>query len=300
MSEFSHSLPFFGEILAVSNAVIWAYSVILFKMSGKEVSPISLNIFKISIGVVLMLVVSMFMPYALFPDIGIHAYVVLAMSGILGIGLSDTLFFRALNILGASRCAIVECLYSPFIILFSFIFLGERLTFTSAIGALLVISSLFLLSGEGRKDQIDRKSLISGIIAGTLSMGTMGFAIVIVKPVLMALPVVWVAMTRMFFGVVALALFSLFQSDRRKTWSIFLPQKIWKVALPACFLGSFITMLLWVGSFKFATANIAAVLTQLNVVFTVFFAFIILKEPLTKRKIISVILAIFGSILVIS
>lgn len=300
MHNFPQSLPFFGETLAIANAVIWAYSVILFKMSGKEISPVALNIFKITIGVVLMLIVSLFMPYPLFPKLGWQAYTILATSGILGIALSDTLFFRTLNILGASRCAIVECLYSPFVILFSFIFLGERLTFVSSIGAVLVVSSLFLLSGEGRKDKIDQKALMSGIIAGILSMSTMGFAIVIVKPVLMVLPVVWVAMARMFFGVIALSIFSFFQSDRKKTWGLFFPQKIWKIALPACFLGSFITMLLWVGSFKFATANIAAILTQLNIVFTVFFAWIILKEPITKRKIISVILAIFGSILVVS
>ena len=300
MHPFSTTIPFFGETLALLNAAVWGYAVVLFKISGKEISPIALNIFKITVGILLMIITSLFLPDPFFPNLSLNAYVILAVSGIMGIALSDTLFFRGLNILGASRSAIVECLYSPFVILFSFFFLGERLTITSAIGALLVFSSLFLLSAEGKKDPITRKQLIHGITVGLLSMMTMAFAIVIVKPVLLVLPVVWAAMSRMVFGVIALMIFSLFRTDRKKTWSIFIPQKIWKVSLPACIIGSFITMLLWIGSFKFATANVAAILTQLNIIFTVFFARIILKEPLTKKKIISVILALFGSFLVVT
>lgn len=299
MHDLPHSFPFFGETLALINAVTWAYVVILFKICGTKVGPTSLNIFKIAVGLVLMIFTTLIMQLRFFPNLEFNIYLLLAISGILGIGIADTLFFKSLNLLGASRSAIVDCLYSPFIIFFSFIFLGEHLSFNDAVGALLVVSSLFLLSSEGRADRIDRKSLINGIFAGVLSMSSMAFGIIIIKPMLSDLPVVWVAMIRMFFGVVALALFSFFQPERKKTWSIFLPQKIWRVVLPACLLGSYVTMLLWIGSFKFASANVAGILTQLSVVFTVIFAYLLLKEPLTKRKIISLILALFGSFLVI-
>jgi drug/metabolite transporter (DMT)-like permease len=103
-----------------------------------------------------------------------NIYFLMAISGILGIGISDTLFFQSLNLLGASRSAIVDCLYSPFIIVFSYFLLGERLTWGDACGAVLVISSLFLISGEGRKDPLPKKNLIHGILAGTIAMGNHG------------------------------------------------------------------------------------------------------------------------------
>ena len=286
--------------MAFINAVIWAGVVILFKISGSEISPTALNLFKISIGCAFCILTLMVMGTPLFPNIDSSIYILMAVSGILGIGIADTLFFKSLNLLGASRAAIVECLYSPFIIMFSYIFLGEVLTLGKAFGALLVVSSLFLISGEKRKDPIPKKNLINGIIAGGLSMGTMGFGIVIIKPMLNDLSVVWVAMFRMLCGVASLALYALFHKDRKKTWSIFLPQPIWKYALPACFVGSYVTMLLWIGSFKFATANVAGIITQLSVVFTVIFAYLFLKEPLTKKKIASVILALVGSVLVVT
>jgi len=292
-------LHYLGEIMAMINAITWAFVVILFKLSGAKVSPTSLNLFKISIGWVVMMFTLLVMGLPIFPKLDFNIYLVMAISGILGIGISDTLFFKSLNLLGASRAAIVECLYSPFIILFSYLFLGEYLTWVDAIGASLVISSLLLISGEKRTDPLPKKNLINGVIAGALSMCIMAFGIVLIKPMLTDLSVVWVSMIRMLFGVSALALFSLVQKDRKKTWDIFRPQPIWKVAFPACFLGSYVTMLLWIGSFKFTSANVAGILTQLSSVFTVIFAYLFLKEPLTKKKVLSLVLALFGSFLVI-
>jgi drug/metabolite transporter (DMT)-like permease len=292
------SFQYLGETLAIINSIVWAFVVILFKISGLQISPTSLNIFKITIGLILMIFTLLAIQHPFFPPLDTHDYVLLAISGILGIGISDTLFFQSLNMLGASRSAIVDCLYSPFIIMFSFIFLGERLTALNTIGALLVISSVVVVSSRKKDDPISKHNLLLGVLCGAISMGSMGFGIVIIKPLLSGLSVVWVSVIRMFFGVASLALYSFFTKDCKKTWSIFLPQPIWKVALPACLLGSYVTMLLWVGSFKFASANVAGILTQLSVVFTVLFANFFLKEPLTRRKILSVFLALIGTVLV--
>ncbi|MEZ4845602.1 MAG: DMT family transporter [Bdellovibrionota bacterium] len=298
--DWTSSYHYLGEFFAISNAILWAFVVILFKISGNKFSPIALNLFKITIGFILLAITSVILRQPIFPQIDSHIYLLMAISGILGIGIADTLFFQCLNLLGASRSAIVECLYSPFIILFSFIFLNERLTLGNAVGAILVISSLLFISGEKRIDPLPKKDLLHGALAGAISMAAMGFGIVIIKPMLSELSVVWVAMIRMLFGAGSLAIFSLVQSDRKQTWKIFIPQPAWKITLPACILASYGTMLLWVGSFKFASANVAGILTQMSVVFTVIFAYIFLKEPLTKKKVLSVILALLGSFLVVS
>lgn len=294
------SFQYLGELYALTNAILWAFVVIMFKISGTKVSPTSLNMFKISIGFAVMVLTLLIMKHPMLPDVGNNVYFLLAISGILGIGIADTLFFQSLNLLGASRAAIVECLYSPFIILFSYFLLGERLTLLNGIGAAMVISSLLFISGEKRTDPLPKKNLIIGILSGAIAMGSMGFGIVIVKPILSDYSVVWIAMIRMFFGVAPLYVFSLIKSDRKETWNIFIPQPIWKVAFPACFLGSYVTMLLWIASFKFTSANVAGILTQLSSVFTMIFAYLFLKEPLTKKKVMSLILALLGSSLVIA
>lgn len=57
----------------------------------------------------------------------------------LGIALADTLYFRALNRLGASRAGVIGNFYSPFVIVLSYLFLAERL-------APLQIAGFFLVS----------------------------------------------------------------------------------------------------------------------------------------------------------
>ena len=61
----------------------------------------------------------------------------LVASGAVGIGVADTLFFRALNLLGASRSAVVECGYTPAVVFFSILFLGEALALSFLVNAVL-------------------------------------------------------------------------------------------------------------------------------------------------------------------
>ena len=290
--------PFFGETLAVCNALLWGFVVILFKICGKTHSPLSLNLFKIAVGLVFLFLTLIILHQPLILDLSFKQYALMAISGALGIGVSDTLFFKSLNILGASRAAIVDCLYSPFIILFSYFLLQETLNFIQSIGAILVFASLIVLATEKSTTDLPQKKQWEGIALGALSMAIMAFSIVIIKPMLSELSVVWVSAFRMLFGFLLLLITALLQNNPTSTFTIFKPSISWKLALPACFIGSYITMLLWIGSFKFTSTNTAGILTQLSVPMTVVFAAIILKEKMTPKKYLSLSLALMGSYLV--
>ncbi|MCK7482717.1 MAG: DMT family transporter [Candidatus Moduliflexus flocculans] len=110
----------------------------------------------------------------------------LLLSGVLGIAVSDTLFFHALNRLGASLTAIVDCFYSPFVIALSFFLLGERLCPHPARSAPALVVSAVLTPVQGRQDREDRprRDLVLGIVYGILAMFFVAFGIVMVKPVL--------------------------------------------------------------------------------------------------------------------
>ena len=96
----------------------------------------------------------------------------LLLSGFIGICIADFLYFAALNRLGAGLNSILACLYSPLVILFSFLLLGERLNGAQAIGALVIIAGTFLASSTGMKS--DRpEELGQGLILGIASMITM-------------------------------------------------------------------------------------------------------------------------------
>ena len=287
-----------GQILSVSVALIWALAVVLFRLSGRKLSPFSLNLFKNCVAAVLF--------FATFPVIGqtlfLRApaldYWLLALSGAIGIAVADTLFFVSLNTVGAGLSQVVNCMYSPFVILFSFFFLGERLTAGDVAGAAMILTSVFLASGHRPPPGMSRRDLAKGFIYGASSVALMAVGVVIVKPVLNRSPIIWATTIRLLGGVAALAILSAVVPRWRRAWRAFRPSKDWKITLPASIIGTYIAMIVWIAGIKFTQASTAAILNQTSAVFVLPLAAVVLKESVTRRKLGAVALALCGVALV--
>ncbi|OGD26409.1 MAG: hypothetical protein A2028_02670 [Candidatus Aminicenantes bacterium RBG_19FT_COMBO_59_29] len=69
--------------------------------------------------------------------------------------------------------AVVDCFYSPFVILFSFFFIGERLNGLQLLGVALILSAVVLISRSKEEGLPPRKNLLLGIGLGILAMVTL-------------------------------------------------------------------------------------------------------------------------------
>ena len=76
-----------------------------------------------------------------------RTWIFLVLSG-LATGLSWLCYFRALQLGEASRVAPVDKLSVAFVILFSALFLGERLTLVRGVGGLLIMAGAIILALE--------------------------------------------------------------------------------------------------------------------------------------------------------
>ena len=129
------ALPYdtLGKTLALLNAVVWAIALVYFKKSGDRVPPLALNLFKNAVGLTLLgitlLALPLFVPHwsPAIPwrvlDPQRSELWILLVSGVLGIAVADTIFFFALNRAGVGLIAIVDCLYTPFVMLFAWLLL---------------------------------------------------------------------------------------------------------------------------------------------------------------------------------
>ncbi len=292
------SIPFLGEILSLTAALAWAIGVILFRKTGDRIPAVALNLFKNAVTVVLLLVTLLVAGTPLLPDRPRSDWLLLAGSAWLGISLADTLFFLALEKLGAGLVAIVDTLYSPAVIALSVLFLGERVGLQVLAGACLVVGAILVGTAERPAPGRTRRDVVEGAAIGAVAIVCMAGGIIMVKNVLGGVPVLWAAGVRMFFGFVGLLPLLLFARWRNDALAMFRPGRVWAVAIPGSVLGTYVSMTAWLGGFKFTLASVAAVLNQLSTIFIIVLAAIFLGEPMTRRRILAVVMAIGGAVLV--
>jgi drug/metabolite transporter (DMT)-like permease len=291
-----------GSVFAISSAFLWASAVILYKKSGDLFSPISLNIYKSIVALVLVFVTMLILRIPFFPDIPIKDWLLLALSGILGITLADIFFFTALNKLGASLVAILECFYLPSVLLFSYLILGEKLGPGGIVGSLLVLSAIVVGSvgkkGLTRQNKLSRDDF-QGIVAGILSTLFLAIGIVIIKEVLEQSNVFWATLVRVVAGIISLLLIVICHPKRRQYFNELKFSRAWLTALPASVCGNYFALICWVAGMKYTTASKAAILNQMSSIFIFILAALFLKEKITANKAIAICLAVTGALLTI-
>ena len=236
--------------------------------------------------------------HSLFQSVSSRDYLIIFISGALGIGIADTLFFKSLNLLGASLVAIVDCLYSPFIICLSILFLGESLNLFQVIGLVMILSAVLTITKPSSNNKLSRRNLILGVLYGALSMAANATGIVMVKPLLERFSLIWVAEMRLLAGAVVLGLVLLFHPARKRiTYSLNSVGK-WHFTLIGSFFGAYLSMILWLGGMKYTQASISASLNQTSNIFIFVFAAIFLKETINSQKVLAIILAVAGAFII--
>ncbi len=292
------AIPYLGEILSLTTAITWAIAVILFKKSGESVHPIALNLFKDVLAVVLLVPTLYIAGKSLFFSASTSDYILLFISGAIGIGFADTLFFMSLNLVGASLMAVIDCMYSPFVIILSFIFLGEKLTAIQLFGAVLIISAVLTISRPKAREGVSGKNLILGIVFGVLAIGANAAGIVIAKPILERTPLLWATEMRLISGSLVLGLILLFHPKRYRIYNSLHSLGSWPYTLLGSFFGAYLSMIFWLGGMKFTQASISASLNQTSNVWIFVFAAIFLKERINRYKVLAIVMAVIGVFIV--
>lgn len=298
--------PLAGEAFSLLAAVVWAAAVVLLRLGGERVPPLALNTFKNALALVLLGLTLLVAGVSFRQPVPAQDLLVLIVSGLLGLGVADTLFLASLNRLGAGRSAVVDCLYSPFMFLCAAVWLKEPLA-ARILGALALVVLAVLVagwepapSGSGRSTpgETGRAQVLVGVLLGALAMLTMSVGIVLAKPVLERTDAIWATTVRLTGGAALPALLALStRGGRGDLRRAFTPGPAWRITIPAAVVGTYLSMLLWIAGMKFAQATVAAILNQTSTVFTLLLATLVLREPLTGRRVLAILLGCGGALL---
>jgi drug/metabolite transporter (DMT)-like permease len=224
----------------------------------------------------------------------------LAFSGVIGISVADTLFFMGLNRLGAGLNSVVMCLYFPIITAFAHVFLGEELPWVTVLGAALVITGILVGSDVHRVPGADWSQIAAGVLFGVFALLSMAAGVVAMRPIITSEPVLWTTTARLVAGTIPLLIIVWFGPDRDVFGQLMRPTPLWRYALPGAVLGGALSMLAWIAGFALTEASRAAILNQLSTIFVFVLAAVVLKEPVTPRRILAIVLAFAGALIVIA
>ena len=283
-----------GEACSIGAAISWAGGVVIYKRLGETLAPLELNLVK-NLVVLAMIAPTVVLVHGFaWPAMPTSAVALAIASGAIGIAAADTLYFRALNTLGAGRMGIVGNFYSPFVILLSFALLGERLSALQIAGFVLVSGGVLIVGSDDGRTRLSREALRRGVLLGIAAVFLMAVAIVMIKRTLEGQPFVWMVLLRLVGGT--LGMLAMFAAQRKP-----LPfgaarraHLDWRWLVLAAFLGQYVSMVLWMAGYKYTAASVAAVLNETASVFIVLLAAVFLHEGLDARRIAGVTCTLTG------
>lgn len=306
-----------GEALSLLSAMTWAVGVILYRQLVRGLPPLTLNFNKNLLVLLMMLPLPWLLHGTELPTLSTREVLLALSSGFLGIAVADTLYFVALSRLGAGRMGIIGNAYSPLVILLSVFALGERLGPWQIAGFVLVMAGVAVIARRPQPARVvvgepvpppELPAVLSApgsgishptsIALGVIAIALMAVAIVMIKPVLEAQPLGWITLLRLVGALCGLVLIAALRGELRLL-SARGRRVNWKLLVVAAFVGQFLSMVLWLGGYKYAPASVAAVLNETASIFIVLLAWWWLREPLGKQGVIGVALTISGVILML-
>ena len=285
-----------GDLYAVLTAICWSSAVILFDISSKKFKAIEINAIKNLIGIIgfisTIIVFSIPLPVFSFDE-----KIILFVSGLLGILIADVLFLESLRKIGSGLSAVISTVYTPAIFLLAFILFNETINIQTYFGGALVVFGIIICVYHIPKN-LNKRDLLVGVIFGTLAHILTAFSILIVKPIMENNSIVYIALFRFSTGLLFTILILLIK-DGSKHFILKIKDGLKdKFIVMGSLLGTYLSVILWLAGYKYTLAGRAAIYNQLSTIFIILLARIFLKETLNSKKILGLLIAVIGAVVV--
>lgn len=135
--------PAFGVLLSLAAAALWAVSPLLMAAAGRRVGSFPVVLLRSLVatavlGVAVMALMLIHGDGLALPDRAQTGWLVL--SGVIGMGIGDVMFYESLVTLGPRRTTQVQVLAPAVTVVLAWMFLGEKLSFQSLAGIVIIMA----------------------------------------------------------------------------------------------------------------------------------------------------------------
>jgi drug/metabolite transporter, DME family len=157
-----------GELAALGAAISWAIAPILYRNALTNANPISANIMRcITSGIVLTAFLVAFGLTNILLSLPVWVLIVTIISGVIGLGVADTMYMWGLKVLGVSRAVPLASTYPLFGLVWAVWLLGQPLSYEALAGAAIILLGIWLLSRKNHTESTSPKGkiVLLGIVA---------------------------------------------------------------------------------------------------------------------------------------
>lgn len=161
-----------GEFAALGAAVSWAVAPILYRRALFKASPISANIVRCASNAAVMLLILVTLgKVGALASLPADVVAVTVVSGVVGLGIGDTLYLVGLKSVGVTRAVPLAATYPLFSLVWATFLLNQPLTTTAVLGAAVILVGIWLLSREKGDATIHVRSKIAvtGVVVSLLA-----------------------------------------------------------------------------------------------------------------------------------
>ncbi|MEM9451883.1 MAG: DMT family transporter [Cyanobacteria bacterium P01_E01_bin.6] len=286
---------FRGEIAALSAACIWAISSTIYAGFGRQLPPTVLNLTKGAVAIAFTLL-TLWLRGDGWADIRSFDLLLLAGSGIIGIGIGDTAFFSALNCLGARRALLMEALAPPLAAMLALVFLSEILDWMAYLGIVLTVVGVAWVVVERTPDTDHVKlQLKTGIVFGFIAALCQATGAAMSRAALATTDIspLWSSLIRIVAGSVVLLLWMTWNRPHPQSLKLLRSPRLLIIIAATAFASTFLAIWLQQTALKYTATGIAQALSATSPLFVIPLA-AWTGDRITFRAVLGAIVALGG------
>jgi len=287
-----------GEIAALTTAVCWALTYVLFTLAVRRIGAKALNRLRLAVALFFLLATHFIVDGTPLPlNAEPFRWGWLGLSGVVGFAISDAMLFRALFYLGAHRTSLVMALVPVFSALLAWGILGERLGAIQGLAVLVTLGGIVLVIWQrgGKKERRLPECYLRGVgcaVGAALAQslryifskqgmaGGFSFLSTNVIQILAATVTIWI--------------WAALLGELRSTLAALKPLRPRWATIGGAFTGPFVGVTLSLVALQHAPVGIASTLLALPPVFLLPLSRAIFKERIATRTVLGTFVALAG------
>jgi len=288
--------PAIGGLFALISAFMWAWVSVIYRDVGRHVSPAGITIAKSSIACVFLLGCIMVKGLGPLPTTGL---LFLVLSGVLGIAIGDTYFFKSLNILGLRSALFLTLLIPLFTLCLSCFILKERVLWVNGLGIILTLSGIgFILWERSRGEKSQSVDRGKGLGYALISAIACAVSIICAKAVIADISALTGTFIRQLSGLLILIIWATLNKNLKEIIQPCLSFVQLKQIVQAAFLGTFLATWMSLEALKYTDAYAATTLNATSPLFILFITYVLWKEKVSLKAVLSSFIAMAGAALI--